>query len=415
MGFLDKINIFKNFNGEGEKRHLAVSAENPSSPLYPSGSGVSGEISVNEDSVMGIPAVKRAIEIISDAIASVELDVNSVQDGHLAKDEDHYLNFLLNVKPNDYQSRDTFFGQMITSLLLHGNAFALIERDSDFNVKAFKPIHHSKVTVQVKKNGGMYYEIEGDSRKRRQPYEVIHLMGVTNTGYLGVSVLEQASELFAFAISNNESAKDILKNGLLTSGTLKTDKVLNAESAKRLKRSVDSYRAGEKNSGKILVLEEGMDFNPHQHKSLAETGYASSVETVSAEIAKLFGVPPFLLGDLSKSTMNNVYELSQAFLRYTITPLVRKIEAEITLKCLTDVELRKGDRVKGDLKQLQLSSVKDKAEYLKLAASNGIISINEAREELGMQPKEGLDNHHIQINMGVVQEIDNPITNNKDG
>jgi HK97 family phage portal protein len=405
MGLFDFFKI----NNKGESRsQLSLNNPNVSLGDFLAESIHNNDLSVNELTVLSIPSVRRAVNVLASTIAGLPIDIKQKRERYFEKIEGHGLEYYLNYEPNQTIDKVTFFQAFMTNVLLHGNGFALIRRDQSYNVESIELIHPDRVTVKVLKNNSIRYEVENASRKSYRADEVLHVMGSTSNGFIGYSTLETNRRLFEIALNTQMFAKTYFENGGFMSGIVKHPASLSDSAYKRLKSSLSRYSGSEK-AGKQLILDEGMTYE--QLTSTPQDAGLTDVNLwLTGEFSRLFGVPPFLLQDLSKSTLQNVESLTLAFVRHTIQEHLHKLESELSRKLLSEADKMAGICVKFDLDQLLKSDTKTRGEYLKNLFHIGAISVDEVRLAEGMKPlnTEGSTKHFIQQQYISIEDTINP-------
>lgn len=405
MALLDRIKgIFT-----GEKRGANISLENPSVSIGDVlAEGLfSTDIIVNEATILSIPAVKRAIGVIASTIAGLPVNVMQKQEGgYLENINDHSLKYLLNYEPNAINDKVVFYETLITNLLIHGNGFAIIDRDRNtYAVDSLRLLHPDIVTVKVLRNGNIRYEINqlGGSKKFYRPDEIIHLQGSTTNGFLGFSTIDLNRSIFELALHTINFGKAYYQNGGFLSGVIKHPSSLSDSAHKRLKNSLSRY-SGSGKAGKQLILDEGMTYETLTI-SPAQAGFVEVNNYLIGEFSRIFGVPPFLLQDLSKSTMQNVESLNLAFVKHTVIEHLNKLESEFSRKLLTEADKMAGYCIKLNLDDLLKADSKTRGEYLRNLFNIGAVNIDEIRMMEGLVPlnTDGSKKHFVQINMGDIE------------
>ena len=408
MGFIDGIQ--KILGGTGEKRSI----ENPSVPLTPenifSGDSQDRVVATVTDA-LSIPAVQRSISVIADAICQVPIEVVEHKDTDAFDETVSYpeLEYMLNVEPNaELYGKDAFFTAIDTNLLIHGNAYArIIQRKGQHDqLLMYKP---EEVQV-IEKNGRIYYRIEDSGRVRFTSDEILHFKLGSVDGIMGVSPLSINNDLFNLAKGILEYSSNYFKNGAFLSGVLEAPETLSDPAVKRLRRGLDKYR-GARNANKVLVLEEGTRYQAISDDP-TKSKMVESMAMVNNEIARVFGVPPFLLGDLSKSTMQNVEQLNLSFIQNTVKGISDKIAEELTRKLLTEEEKRSGLRIRLNTTSLLRTDSKTRAAFIKTGLTTGFMTHNEARKSEGLPPIEYGDVPLVPLNYTTIDKINDPNIDN---
>jgi HK97 family phage portal protein len=403
------MGLFDRLFGSKEQRGASMTLENPSVSVGDIlADGLLGSaIAVNEATILSIPAVKRAVSVISSTISGLPIQIKQKSDeGYLKPQPDHPLRYLLNYEPNAVNDKVVFFETLITNSLIHGNGFAIINRNKDYSVESLQLLHPDLVTVKVLKNGNVRYEVSNLAAKRRQyrPDEILHIQGASTNGFIGFSNLELHKDTFLLALNVINFGKAYYENGGFLSGVVKHPASLSDAAHKRIKNSLSRY-SGSGKAGKQLILDEGMDYqtltiNP------AQAGFVEVNQYLISEFSRIFGVPPFMLQDLSKSTMQNVESLTLSFVKHTIIEHLNKLQSELTRKLLTEAEKYAGNCIVFNLDELLKADSRTRGEYIRNLFNVGALSVDEIRLKEGLMPlnTKGSGKHFVQINMGDIEQ-----------
>ena len=200
-----------------------------------------------------------------------------------------------------------------------------------------------------------------------------------------------------------EYSSTFFKNGGKLSGVLESDRALSEQAVDRLRSSFNKNYGTLSGANQTAVLEEGLKYKsisvtPDQAQFLASRQF--SVE----EVARIFGIPPHLLRDLSKSSFNNIEMQSQEFVSYSLMPFLTKIELEMSLKLFRRNNVGR-EYIKFNVNGLLRGNVKDRADYYKTAITNGWMSVNEVRQKEDLNRIEDGDNNYLQMNMTTINKI----------
>ena len=186
---------------------------------------------------------------------------------------------------------------------------------------------------------------------------------------------------------------NVVSGGSLPLGILETDGRLSDITAKKLRESWESVYGGVRNSGKTVILEEGL-----KYKSLSLTpndlGLLDSRKTHTELTEEIFNLPK---GMLSSSTVIQ----NEEFLKFTLNPILSAIEGAINKTLLLEEEKEDGYYFRFDVSELLKASFKEQVETISNATKNGLMTINEGRQKLDMKPF--LDNDFLLLSQGNVK------------
>ena len=346
------------------------------------GSSTSGK-PVNERTAMQMTAVYSCVRILSEAVAGLPLHVYRYgENGSKEKALDHPLYLLLHDEPNPEMTSFNFRETLMGHLLLYGNAYAQIIRNGKGEVIGLYPLMPSKMTVDRDSRGQLYYLYsrgtddsptgEENGQIYLPPEQVLHIPGLGYDGIEGYSPLAMAKNAVGLAIATEEyGAKFFANDGVLEHpGVLKNpDKV--RESWNKLFR-------GSANSHQIAVLEEGLKYQPIGI-SPEQAQFLETRKFQINEIARIFRVPPHMVGDLEKSSFSNIEQQSLEFVKYTLEPWLMRWEQSMSRRLFTDSE-KKEYFIRFNVEGLLRGDYQSRMNGYAVARQNGWMSANDIRE-----------------------------------
>ena len=351
------------------------------------GQSASGKY-VTERSAMQMTAVYCCVRILSEAVASLPLQFYRYTDeGGKEKAVEHPLYFLLHDEPNPEMTSFIFRETLMTHLLLFGNAFAQIIRNGKGEVIALYPLMPDRMTVDRDDKGQLYYEyrLSTDDAKliqnkqttvRLKPYDVLHIPGLGFDGLVGYSPIAMAKNAIGLAIATEEYGSKFFANGAAPSGVLEHPGTIKDPS--RVRESWQATFGGSGNANKIAVLEEGMKYTPISI-SPEQAQFLETRKFQIDEIARIFRVPPHMIGDLEKSSFNNIEQQSLEFVKYTLDPWVSRWEQAMVRALLTPDEKKKYF-FKFNVDGLLRGDYQSRMNGYATARQNGWMSANDIRE-----------------------------------
>ncbi len=340
---------------------------------------------VNERSAMQMTAVYSCVRILAEAVAGLPLHLYRYkEDGGKEKALDHTLYNLLHDEPNKEMSSFIFRETLMTHLLLWGNAYAQIIRNGKGEVIALYPLMPNKMTVDRDDNGEIYYAYNRGSdeaiKESGTVYltsrDVLHIPGLGFDGLVGYSPIAMAKNAIGLAIAAEEYGSKFYANGAAPSGVLEHPGTI--KDPARLRENWNSTFGGSANSGKVAVLEEGMKYTPISI-SPEQAQFLETRKFQINEIARIFRVPPHMVGDLEKSSFSNIEQQSLEFVKYTLDPWVIRWEQSLSRSLLTSDEKKKYF-FKFNLEGLLRGDYASRMSGYATARQNGWMSANDIRE-----------------------------------
>lgn len=349
------------------------------------GGSTSGKM-VNERSAMQMTAVYACVRILAEAIAGLPLHLYKyTDDGGKEKALDHPLYLLLHDEPNPEMSSFVFRETLMTHLLLWGNAYAQIIRNGKGDIIALYPLMPNRMTVDRNEAGQLYYQYTRStddaptmkgSTVVLMPSDVLHIPGLGFDGLVGYSPIAMAKNAIGLAIATEEYGAKFFANGAAPSGVLEHPGTV--KDPQRLRDAWMSQFGGSSNSGKVAVLEEGLKYTPISI-SPEQAQFLETRKFQIDEIARIFRVPPHMVGDLEKSSFSNIEQQSLEFVKYTLDPWVMRWEQSIQRSLFAPDEKRQYF-VKFNVEGLLRGDYQSRMQGYATARQNGWMSANDIRE-----------------------------------
>jgi HK97 family phage portal protein len=371
--------------------------------------GTASGKAVNECTAMQTTAVYACVRILAESIAGLPLHIYRYRtDGGTEKAAYHPLYHLLHDEPNPEMTSFVFRETLMAHLLLWGNAYAQIIRNGRGQPVALYPLLPNK--MEVSRSGGgeilfTYYRNADESGVKPKSGsftlrkdEVLHIPGLGFDGLIGYSPIAMAKNAIGMALATEEYGATFFANGANPGGVLQHPGVV--KDPQRVKESWNSVYRGSGNAHRVAVLEEGMSYHavgiaPEQAQFLETRKFQIN------EIARIFRVPPHMVGDLEKSSFSNIEQQSLEFVKYTLDPWVVRWEQSLQQSLILPSE--KSDiTIRFNLDGLLRGDYASRMSGYATARQNGWMSANDIREleNLNRIPaEEGGDLYLINGNM----------------
>ncbi|WP_026523295.1 phage portal protein [Butyrivibrio sp. MB2005] len=359
------------------------------------GGSSAGKI-VNERSAMQMTAVYCCVRILSEAVASLPLHLYEYTgEGNKKRAVDHPLYFLMHDEPNPEMSSYVFRETMMSHLLLYGNCYSQIIRNGKGEVVALYPLMPNKMSVERDDSGHLYYEYTTSNEEahtmhgsvvKLKPRDVLHVPGLGFDGLVGYSPIAMAKNAIGLAIATEEYGSKFFANGATPGGILEHPGVV--KDPDRIRDSWTKAFGGSGNANKVAVLEEGMKYTPIS-VSPDEAQFLETRKFQIDEIARMFRIPPHMIGDLEKSSFNNIEQQSLEFVQYTLRPWIVRWEQSMQRVLLKDDE-KSSFFFKFNVDGLLRGDYQSRMNGYATARQNGWMSANDIREleDLDMIPEE---------------------------
>lgn len=382
----------KSLFGFGQARDKPVDKAADAGYSFLFGRTTSGK-PVNERTAMQTTAVYACVRILAEAVASLPLHVYEYQDdGGKKLVHDHPLYYLLHDEPNPEMTSFVFRETLMSHLLIWGNAYAQIIRDGAGRVLGLYPLLPDKMDVQRDDRGNIYYVYSRNSDEnpmfkeygniRLKAEDVLHIPGLGFDGLIGYSPIAMAKNAVGMTLACEEYGASFFANGANPGGVLEHPGVLKDPS--KVRESWNSVYRGVSNAHKIAVLEEGMKYQqigiPPEEAQFLETR-----KFQVNEIARLYRIPPHMVGDLDKSSFSNIEQQSLEFVKYTLDPWVIRWEQSLQRSLLLPGEKGKYF-IKLNVDGLLRGDYQSRMNGYAVGRQNGWFSANDIREMENMNP-----------------------------
>jgi HK97 family phage portal protein len=401
--YVPETKILRQRVAELEKRNL----ERPPSWLdemiqnYESQSG----IKVSEESSLKFAAVWSAVNLLSSSAAQLPYQpFKRIPKGkELYKDHPCYK--LIHESPNGWMNPFAFKQMLVAFALLWGNGYARIRKDARERPISLEPIHSSLVDP-ILIEGVLFYRINGVEVVPAR--DMIHLMGFTLNGYMGKSPIEVARDNIGLGLAAQQFGSTFFKNGANSEMVFNTNATLTDEQYSRLQKVIMSRQSGTENAHKPLLVEGGgsvtqLTIPPDQAQFIQTRNFQVN------EIARIFNVPPHMIGDLERSTNNNIEQQSIEFVQYSLMPWVIRLEEEFTRKLIFESE-KPDIFIEANADGLMRGDAQARAAYYKIRWEIGSLSDNEIRAKENDNPYPGGDTYYVPVNYQTVERAQSNIT-----
>ena len=382
----------KSLFGFGQARDKPVDKAADAGYSFLFGRTTSGK-PVNERTAMQTTAVYACVRILAEAIASLPLHVYEYQDdGGKKLVHDHPLYYLLHDEPNPEMTSFVFRETLMSHLLIWGNAYAQIIRDGAGRVLGLYPLLPDKMEVQRDDQGNIYYVYSRNSDEnpmfkeygniKLKAEDVLHIPGLGFDGLIGYSPIAMAKNAVGMTLACEEYGASFFANGANPGGVLEHPGVLKDPS--KVRESWNSVYRGVNNAHKIAVREDGMTYQqigiPPEEAQFLETR-----KFQINEIARLYRIPPHMVGDLDKSSFSNIEQQSLEFVKYTLDPWVIRWEQSLQRSLLLPGEKGKYF-IKLNVDGLLRGDYQSRMNGYAVGRQNGWFSANDIREMENMNP-----------------------------
>ena len=403
--------ILSAISGRPFLKRSSVNLAHPRDPalarLFGFTSNTAAGVSVTPDSAQAATGVWACVDLIATSIASLPLHLyERLDDDSRKKAREHPLYGLLHDWPNPEQTSFEWREMMAGHLLLRGNAYSEIFADNSGQVSALIPRHPDKV-IPFRLNGVLWYAYQDPVAGRRtiRADEMLHIRLRSRDGLVGMSPIEEMRNVVGLAQAAEDYGARFFKNGAAPLGVLEHPQAIGEEAVKTLRESWDDIHKGNVNSHRIAVLEEGM-----QYKAVGLTNAdAQFLETRKFQLeeqARMYRVPPPMIGILDRATYANSEQQEAFFEKHTARPHTVRFEQCLRMKLFDNPADRARYYFEIDTSGLLRANSETRAKYYRERFMIGTLSQNDIRRKENEEPIDGGDRYFVPLNMVPTDQLD---------
>jgi len=372
--------------------------------------GSSAGVDVSPESALHVSAVYASVRVLAETLASLPLPVYMrLVGGGKEKAYDHPLYDLLHDRPNTWQTSFEWREMMMGHLVLRGNAYSRIISGLRGVVDQLWPLHPDRVKVERIEGNRLLYKVtdeKGISQKTLLQEEVFHLRGFSTDGMVGIGPIQLMAEGIGLSIATEKYGALLFSNRAMPGGVLEHPGKIGDKAQKNLRNTW--HQPGLAGAHKTALLEEGMKW--HQLGLTNEDAQFLETRKFQVnEIARIFRIPPHMIGDLEKATFSNIEHQSIDFVVHTIRPWLVRWEQAISRDLIQFprkyfAEFLVDGLLRGDAQARSIA--------LQTQFRNGALTINEWREFENRNPlpnDEG-KKHYVDIQLQEVGVKPGPLS-----
>lgn len=360
---------------------------------------VASGVTVNHDTAMRYVAVYSAIRLIAETIAALPLHTFERHDGARVEVRDPSERFIWDA-PNPEMTQMEFWEIVIGHCLATGNAFLYTPRNQMGAIAELWPVRPDRVLVGRASTGEKVYEVDGQPATSR---EITHVPAFGSDGLRGLSPIGVARQAIGLGLAADEFAANFFGQGSTLSGVIKTEADLTPEQADKLLALWNKRHQGVNNAFKTAVLDNGASWQdvgiPPEDAQLLETR-----KFQITEIARLYRIPPHMIGDVEKSTSwgTGIEQQNIQMVTFTLRSWIVRFEQAITKRLIAGNQ----DRfAKWNVDGLLRGDMRSRVIYYSAGRRDGWLSANDIRAKEEMEPIEGGDEYTVQMNTTPIEAL----------
>ena len=390
MNLFTAISRWLGFGGTALGQKKGRQESSPSSTL------IEETMPVSVDSALQISAVWGCVSLLARTISTLPLMVYETVNGDRSPARDSDLWQLFHDSPNSRMTPCEFWTAMILNLLLRGNAYARIDRNTNGNAFALWPMAADQVEMHIMEDGTIVYKYQiGNDIAVLAEDNVLHIKEMGN-GTIGLARLDYMKATTNEVRNGQAAASKLFSSGGKPTGVLMVDKLLSEAQREKIKSNFAEMAAG--NTSRLFVLEADMKYQqinltPEDMQLLGTRNFGIE------EICRWFGVPSVLINQNNVTGWGSgIGQIVDGFHKLNIRPALVNIEQAIRKRVLNSAQ-RVRFTVEFNFDGLLRANMKDRMEIYSRAVQNGIKTRNECRKLENDQPLDGGDELTVQTNL----------------
>lgn len=361
---------------------------------------------INPQTALAITSVQRAVTLLAESIAQLPCRLYQRQSSSRREVADHPVSRLIGTRPNGWMTPYQAHEYKQFSMGLRGNAFALKDCAADGTVQSLYPLHPDRVQILVSPVDRLpYYRVllAPDGISGVFPLRAMHhVRWIGDNPYAGLSPIALHREALGVVAAAERHTARVFGNGTRLSGVLTRPVAAPAlKDQADVDRLLDAWEkkyGGSDRAGRVALLQEGMEFKPlsmsNEDAQLIEArGYGVR------DVARIYGIPPHKLGDLSDATLTNIEQQSLEFVVYTLMPWIKRHEEALERDLLTEGDRADGLYIQFDTTGLLRGDTQSRYAAYALARQWGWLSVNDIRRLENLPPIAGGNTYLQPLNM----------------
>lgn len=374
-------------------------------------------VNVSPETSLQCAAVLACVRVLAESLASLPFNVyRRLPGGGKEIAEEQHLHEVLCYQPNSWMTGFEFRELLQSWLLLWGNAFALIKGGRQGGVTELIPLHPSRMEVKRLTNGKLrYYYTEPATPVQPQVSvteyrqdEIFHLRWLSSDGVTGFVPTTLSRDAIGLARATELHSGAFFGNGAMPGTLIEVDQPHKPEVLARFKEQWNDAHSGPNNAYKTVV----MPFGFHRKQVEQRNDTAQLIETRRyqvEEVARIYRVPPHLVGDLSNVRFSTVEQSAIDFVTFSLIPWCRRWESACRRDLVVD---DKQYFVQFDTNALMAGDYAARSQFIREMANLGALDVDEIRAQIGYNPlPDGLGKKRfVQVNMQLLDAftVENP-------
>ncbi|MDB5295014.1 MAG: phage portal protein [Phycisphaerales bacterium] len=380
------------------ERRVAPDWSGPLSLATPSLFGIDSSdagVSVTPDSAMAATAVYACVRVISSAFAG--LPFHFIDRANKERDDGHRLVEILNENPNPEMTGFAYKQAVMINALLHGAGYSYIQKDVTGRAAELYPLPGCTYPFRLPNGNLVYRGTTGGRGFELTPDQVFAVVGMSRDGISPISPVSQGVNAIGLALAMEKFGSKFFSNGGNLGAIVALPAAMKAPAVEAFKASWKANYSGPDNSFKTALLTDGMTYTKTGTDPKSAQMLDARVFQVR-EVARVYGVPLHMIGDLENATFSNIEHQGIEFQQQTIQPWAQRWEQEGNRKLLGEDE-RRVIETRANLDSLLRSDTAARYAAYNQGRQGGWLTVNDIRRKEGMPPVPGGDELLSPLNM----------------
>lgn len=366
----------------------------------------SSGVYVTPETAMREAAVFACVRVIAESVAQLPLEVyRRRKSGGKDRATGHPLYDVLHSSPNNIQTSFEFREMLMASVLLRGNAVAIINPSGGAAVGSLALCEPGSVDIALDTRGRKVVSCTFRDGRQRSFFgeEVLHVPGMSLNGFSGLSPISYHKETVGTSLAIKEFGARLFANGTHIGTVFEHPGKLTEQAKKNIYADMKEKWEGVKRAGRSIILEEGMKVSKIG-MTASDAQYLDSRKFSRSEIAGIFRVPLHMIGDLDRATHSNIEQQAIDFVVNTLMPWLVRLEQCFLRDLFSEKDRRRGYFAEFNAMGLLRGDAKARADYYRARFNMGSITPNKIRELENENPEEGGDTSFVPLNMIPIQQ-----------
>jgi HK97 family phage portal protein len=373
--------------------------------IYGQGWATKSRRTVNLATAIQVSAVFACARVVGNGIAQVPLKLMRETGNTRLPAVDHPLYALMARKPNPWQTSFEF-RQMVSWHVELAGRFVAFKNAPAGTIRELIPFEPGSVEITRRDDLSLKYVVTSPNGSKQEfPEEVIwHVRGPSWNGWSAIDPLKAARDAIGLAIAIEESQAGLHANGVQSAGAWSVEGKLTPDQYKQLRDWIDKEHAGANNAGKSMIMDRAGKWISTQMTGVDAQTLESRRNQVE-EVCRFMGVMPIMAGYSDKAaTYASAEQMFIAHVVHTLAPRWEMYEQSMDANLLTDKERADGYYFDFVEEGMLRGSVKDTADALLRYVNGGLMTANEGRGKLDLNPDSDPDSDKLRIPVNTVQD-----------